>query len=674
MNKSFVLIALATLTMTPAFAAVSEQISTVPANVVGQQLSAPQAFFESKKLAVVERFVSNAPTAHIIDVGPLKAEDGLKSATSKRGDFEKRTALQIGFPREIPVALRTLPLAALPWQKQADGSQALKVEVLASEAAGIRVGYRFEGPVAGAQLRFAGSANPEVFKVDAAKNSELHWSPTMEGDRGTIEMRVLPGFESSAFKLTIEQLSHLKIVGAGLSKTKARDPAFCRDSPLDIGCSESCNIDVACVTNPSQGLLDIARATAKIIYTDGGSTFLCTGTLLNSNPRTNRPYFFTAAHCIDNQPSASSLESYWFLDAVACGSKATPLFQRVTGGAALLVADIAMDVTLLQLNDEPPTGAVLAGWDATVIPTNAAVVGMHHPSGDLKAYSQGLMQGYGRGPQFCDEARTQTCSTYLRDSYIRVRWEQGTTEQGSSGSGVFTFDQNSGTYSLRGGLEGGAASCSNTAGVDRYSRMDLLFTKLAPYLQPSGIIPASNAVTSTMIEYYNPEFNFYFMTSREAEKALLNATRDVNQNLLWYPTGNAFKTDSSATPGTSSIVRYFNSRSSNQGRRGMHFYTATNEDKQYISASGLERFPSQGCPDRFLCNEGIDSYVTAPTNYGLNGTCPAGLKPIYRSFRRNVDDGTHRFLPSAGMYQYVLSGSGMGETWDPEGVAFCARP
>ncbi len=673
MKKSLVLTALVALTTTPIFAAVFEQTSSVPTTVAGQQLSAPQALFESKKAAVVERFVSTAPTAHVIDVGPLKASDGLKSTVSKRGDFEKRTALQIGFPREIPVALRTLPLTALPWQKQPDGSQALTVEVLASDAAGIRVGYRFEGPAAGAQLRFAGSANPEIFKVDAAKNSELHWSPTMEGDRGTIEMRVLPGFEPGAFKLTFEQLSHLKTAGAGLSTAKARDPALCRDSPLDIGCSESCNIDVACVSNPSQGLLSIARATAKIIYTNGGSTFLCTGTLLNSNPQTNRPYFFTAAHCIDNQASASSLESYWFLDAVACGSKAPPPFQRVTGGAALLVSDIAMDVTLLQLNDEPPTGAVLAGWDATVIPTNAVVVGIHHPSGDLKAYSQGAMQGYGRGPQFCDEARTQTCPTYLRDSYIRIRWEQGTTEQGSSGSGVFTFNQSNGTYSLRGGLEGGAASCANPAGVDRYSRMDLLFTKLAPYLQPSGVVPPSNAVTSTMVEYYRPDLNYYFITSREPEKDLLNTFRDGNQNLVFYPTGNSFKTDTASSPSTSSVIRYFNPNSANQNQRGLHFYTASNADKQALTGSGLERF-LPACPDRFWCNEGVDSYVTTPFNPGVNGTCPAGLRPIYRSFRRNFDDGTHRFLPSVGAYQYVLSGSGMSETWDPEGVAFCARP
>jgi lysyl endopeptidase len=674
MNKSLCLAVFTGLAMSSAFAAVSEQVSQVRTNVVGQHLSAPQAVFESKKRAVIESFVSSAPAAHIIDVGPLKANDGFKTAASKRGDFEKRTALQIGFSREIPEALRALPLAALPWQKQSDGSQALKVEVLASEAAGIRVGYRFEGPAAGAQLRFAGSASADIFKVDAEKQSELHWSPTMEGERGTIEMRILPGYEPSAFKLTLEQLSHLKAAGAGLSSTKARDPAFCRDSPLDIGCSESCNIDVACVPNPSQGLLDIARATAKILYTKGGSTFLCTGTLLNSNPQSNRPYFFTAAHCIDDQAAASSLESYWFLDAVACGSKATPLFQRVTGGAALLVTDTPMDVTLLQLNADPPTGAVLASWDATVIPTNAVVVGMHHPSGDLKAYSQGLMQGYGRGPQFCDQAGTRTCSTYLRDSYIRVRWEQGTTEQGSSGSGVFTRSQDTGTYSLRGGLEGGAASCANTSGVDRYSRMDLLFTKLAPYLAPSAIIPPSNSVTSTMTEYYNPEFNFYFMTSREAEKSALNDARDSNQYLLWYPTANWFKTDTTASPGTSSVIRYFNPRSSNRNQRGLHFYTASNADKQLFTDSGLERFPSTGCPDRFWCNEGIDSYITAPFNPGVNGSCPAGLRPIYRSFRANFDDGTHRFLPNLASYQYVLSGNGMGETWAPEGLAFCARP
>jgi lysyl endopeptidase len=673
MNKSLAVIAFAVLSATSVFAAVTEQVSSIPTAVTGQQLSAPQAIFESKKAAVIERFVSNAPTAHVIDVGAYKAADSVKSSMSKRGDFDKRTALQIGFPREIPTALRTLPLALLPWQSQSDGGRAVKVEVFASEAAGIRVGYRFEGPTGGAQLRFAGSTNPEVFKVDAATSSEIHWSPTMEGDHGTIEMRVLPGFEPSAFKLVLEQLSHLKNVGAGLALLKAaRDPGLCPlGTNVGIGCSESCNIDVACVVSPSQGLLNIARATARIFYTDNGSTYVCSGTLLNSNPQTNRPYFFTASHCINNQASASSLESYWFFDAVACGSTSTPLSQRVTGGATLLVTDSTMDVTLLQMNTDPPNGAVLAGWDATVIPTNAVVVSMHHPGGDLKAYSQGLMQGYGRGPQFDDQGQSPY---YLRDSYIKVRWEQGTTEQGSSGAGIFTFNQSNGTYSLRGGLEGGGASCSNPSGIDRYSRMDFLFAKLSPYLQPSAIVPPSNSVISTMVEYYRPDLNYYFMTSREPEKNLLNTYRDNNQNLVFYPTGNSFKTDSTASPSTSSVIRYFNAASANQNQRGLHFYTASNADKQALSASGLERFPAQGCPDRFWCNEGIDSYVNTPINPGVNGTCPVGLTPIYRSFRRNFDDGTHRFLPSAGMYQYVLSGNGMGELWDPEGVAFCARP
>jgi lysyl endopeptidase len=675
-----------------ASANVAENLNNgVAPNIPGQARSAPPAavVHNEKTTLAGERFIGTDRSVHTVDLGPATSSELKKaSASSKARDTTKAKGnkggrIQIGFARDVPENLRTVPLSLLPWQLQSDGSRTLKFEVAAPGAQGMRVGYRFDGPADGAELRFASSAaNSTVYKAIASTGKELLWSPTLDGERGMVEIRVRAGFEPSAFSLVLEQISQMTVASSQLKSAASRRPDVCPgDNQTGIGCSQACNVDFACVTNPSQALIDISRATAKLSFVEAGSSYICTGTLLNSAPFTGTPYLFTAAHCIDSQSSASTLETIWFFDSVACESLTTQATQRITTGAALLVTDETMDVTLLRMNSSPPNGAVFAAWDASVIPKSATLVGIHHPTGDLKAFSQGTMRGYVRGPQICEDANGNdvTCDTYRMDSYIGVNWSDGTTEGGSSGSGIFSFNTNCGSgqacYQLRGGLEGGAASCSNPGGLDIYSRMDLLYTRLAPYLAPSAQIPATGGGVAVMMEFYNPEFNFYFMTSREEEKELLRVARDGKQNLLYYPTGYWFKTDQFSSPTTSSVVRYFNGKSANNFQRGLHFYTATNQDKQTITNSGLERFSSQRCADvpRFWCNEGIDSYVTQPLNF--NVSCPAGLVPIYRAFRLNADDGTHRFMPSNGLYQYVLrDDANLGDVWSAEGVAFCARP
>jgi hypothetical protein len=68
--------------------------------------------------------------------------------------------------------------------------------------------------------------------------------------------------------------------------------------------------------------------------------------------------------------------------------------------------------------------------------------------------------------------------------FIEMRWSSGTTEGGSSGSGLFT--PGGAQYLFRGGLWGGTASCTATNGVDYYSRFDLVYPDIASYLGSSG--------------------------------------------------------------------------------------------------------------------------------------------------------------------------------------------
>ena len=284
-----------TTTLCASTASADDLRSMAPAPVQGEKGLVAEHFYGSSEVAL--RVTANAWTVPAAEVN--------KKTTGENVDRSK--ALQIGYPREIPANQHTLPLTTLPWQTLADGSRAARVEVLAADALAFRIGYHVDGPAAGLQMRFAGVGRDEVYAA-AVAGTDRAWSPVLEGDTGTIELRLLSGYEAAQFQVTLDQLSQLVVAPAKLGQKDIRQ----------IGAAGSCNIDIACVSNPSSALLDAAKAVAKAVFTDNGSTFLCTGTLLNSTSGAN--YFYTAAHCISTQASASSLSTYWFFDAVSCDS------------------------------------------------------------------------------------------------------------------------------------------------------------------------------------------------------------------------------------------------------------------------------------------------------------------------------------------------------------------
>lgn len=356
------------------------------------------AVVEATKTVPAERFLSATSVTYRIDADPWNGV--LPQDLPKSGAEGRAKRAQIGFGRNVPSAAQVVPLDALDWQMLADRSKAARIQISASEAVGLRVAYQVTGPADGYEIRFAGSGRDEVYLENArlANGAETTWSPVLEGSVATLEIRLLPGFEPAQFSLAIPRLSHLTAVGAAIPKV------------LNIGTSGSCNVDLACVSNPSTALLNIAKATAKMSFTDPatGGSYLCTGTLINSSSGAN--YFYAAAHCIDTQAAASTLNTYWFFDAVSCGSTALPPYQLLTGGANLVVTDPTMDVTLLELRSTPPSGAFRAGWNATVIPKGTVVVDVHHPNGDLKKFSQGTMLGYAQGPRPTAVSRALTIS------------------------------------------------------------------------------------------------------------------------------------------------------------------------------------------------------------------------------------------------------------------------
>ena len=390
---------------------------------------------------------------------------------AEQTDWEQRERtgpLQIGFGREIPVAYQDDLAPRLTWNTLSDGTLVSALSVTSPGAEALRVAV-FATLPAGAELRFFSPTDPAqdfdpLTQQDfASQDTELDtepgeehdshlldlpvWSPVIDGETVGLEITLPSSQAFSAFSLYIDQVSHLVFHPVSPIPTPRYDISTPRHEPQslfhqnDLDCNG--HIDVACA---DRDVDPQASATAKMVYTEQGTSFLCTGTLLNDNDDSSFiPYFLTAAHCISTQALAETLDTYWDYEHAACGD-ADPLavtHSQLTEGADLLVTHPDSDSTLLRLREDPPRGLEgrwYLGWDSSpmsqIFPTD--VFGVHHPAGHPKKYSAGTGEGelslaYEVG---CVADRLGRSDCLLSDG-ITVSWSDGSVEGGSSGSGLF---------------------------------------------------------------------------------------------------------------------------------------------------------------------------------------------------------------------------------------------
>jgi len=541
------------------------------------------------------------PSPSAEEMAPLQKRAAAEpSATSAMR--AKRHALAIGFPRSLPDGDRPLPLTELPWQALPDGGKAAQIVVNSPGAAAIRVGVSLSTKERGVALRFAESGGTQqVYGPYAAGTIaavKLYWSPILDGDSATLEIYLPPGVSPARVEVRIPKISHL--VSAGT--------ALVRSEPIsDIGRAGSCEIDVACVATPAAS--NQARAVAKLVFTDDGTTFICTGTLLSDSVASNTPYLYTASHCMDSQETASSLVTYWFFDAVACHSLAVPPYVKVTGGAVLLGRSIDSDWALVRLNSPPPANAIFSAWRAQPLANSTAIAVAHHPEGDLKKFSEGSTSGF---YSFSDGT-----------TFSRVGYSQGSTEPGSSGSGLLTLGSGGNFYELRGGLFAGDSACGRPNGTDVYSRLDVALPLLAPYLTPDAADPSKK---TRVVEYYYAGFDDYFITASLIEIQAL----DNGAFPGWVRTGLTFLaySDPSVAPaGVSPVCRFYLLPQFGDS----HVYSA---DPAECAATALKFATSwvEESPALF--------YIQLPDR--TTGACPANTRPVYR-FMNRTNQIHHRY-------------------------------
>lgn len=194
-----------------------------------------------------------------------------------------------------------------------------------------------------------------------------------------------------------------------------------------------------------------------------------------------------------------------------------------------------------------------------------------------------------------------------------------------------------------------------------YTRTSRQATEAASPVVARAMCVRADTITGArlLVEFYNPVFDYYFITSRSSDMTMLDSLES------WTRTGKVIPVYSTQAAGTQGVSRYYFDRVARNSTRGSHFYTLVASEKAALSALNPGNRQQPGLP----FDEGIDSYAFPPVVEGVGGRCAAGQSPVYRLFRGNAnfpDDPNHRFTSSLDIYNAFKA-----QGWDGEGVKFC---
>lgn len=512
---------------------------------------------------------SVAVAATVIELGDWIAP---KSATGERADVMQIAAKRAVGVTASPAATGNL----LKWVPTAQGGQVAALSFVSNDAFGMRVGLQIDALPTDAVLRvytedfrdqaFEATASEVLRQLqnnaaagDTSTAGRTWWTPAVDGDALTVEIELPAGVATSAVQVAVPSVLHIyenifTLIddGSDAMQTKINNAA-------------SCTLDSTCYDAYARQ----RDAVARMLFVRGAGGFLCTGTLMNDRNSTGTPYFLTANHCIATQTEASTLQTFWFYRTPSCNSRMlSSASKSLKGGARLLYTQVTPDITLLQLNEQPPAGAVFAAWDTKPLASGMAVVGVHHPRGDLQKISFGSVVGTsactpGKGFYTCYAKKAMT------ESFYRVQWAQGMTEGGSSGSALFADG------ALTGVLSNGTASCTATGGVNNYSRLDQVFPALKQWLY-ADVAPATSndEGRSAVFRFYNLKTGAHFYTNSVAQRdAVIAAFPDFKYESV------AFYAYAKPAAGLVPVFRFFSTKN------GAHVYTANEQERNSMQAS-----------------------------------------------------------------------------------------
>ncbi|HRW09718.1 MAG TPA: trypsin-like peptidase domain-containing protein [Caldilineaceae bacterium] len=404
-----------------------------------------------------------------LDTDQLRQED-------QRVDSEK-SGQRIGVVRSLPTTVAALRSGNLAdqWQPTSDGGHFQIITIESPTAYALRVHVSNLTLPAGAHVAVYDTNEPSEsygpYRArDLFETTEL-WTESVFGSTVTVEYYAPPGVELTEIGgFDIAQIAHIYT-----------------DPLVDLYASAlSCQNDISC----SSGWANEESAVAGLGTIGQSNVLWCSGALLNDfDDGTWEEYFLTANHCLTGnssdlgtQAQASTIEFYWRYQTAACNQTPPALssIQRTGGGADLIsrqTRSSGNDHALLRIRNTVPGGLTFLGWDTRTPGSGEALTGIHHPDGEHKRISFGNYDS-------------------SNSNFWYVKWYDGLTEGGSSGSPL--FDKNK---RLIGQLFGGDTFCpTNTSKpVDQYGRFNQTYPSIERWMLIGGTINVNSLFTGTQL-------------------------------------------------------------------------------------------------------------------------------------------------------------------------------
>mgnify|MGYP003835580845 CR=1 FL=1 len=324
-----------------------------------------------------------------------------------------------------------------------------------------------------------------------------------------------------------------------------------------LGIAGDCNVDVNC--SLGEDYLELKNSVCRLIV-DGVE--FCSGTLLNNTAEDGKPYVLSAWHCYDEWELAETTVYTFNYESPYCAPLDGDPLHSISGAVMKAHYD-SLDLALVEMTLVPPPDyrPYYAGWNHSgSLPDSS--VSIHHPYADIKKIA------------FDNDApsyATFTSSSVKnpnKGSFKIERWDDGVTEIGSSGGGLFNTKKQ-----LIGTLSGGAAICGNPVN-DYYARFDKQWDfksdssqQLKYWLDPLD----SGLPTLDGKQFYTAEdlCKAFTNLNDDDEHAKVSLTINGSFEGYWGGTNNV---------GIDEIVERF-SISGNETLRGVSFGVATADHK-----------------------------------------------------------------------------------------------
>ncbi|MCB0766938.1 MAG: trypsin-like peptidase domain-containing protein [Flavobacteriales bacterium] len=392
-----------------------------------------------------------------VDATSLMAEDEERRIAGIKGPY------RFGFNHATDIGLDNAGI----WHSMPNGDRIWRATVQCPGAFSINMEFHDYVIPEGAQVFVYNEMGHMLggFEANSNPGQTQMGVDLLPGDQVTVEY-VEPAEVAGMGRLRIGQVTHGYRDVMGMTK--------------GLNESGSCNNNVICPEGDDWR--DQIRSVAMLVT--GGDGF-CTGTLLNNCNNDGTPYFLTANHCMVGASTNVVFRFNW--NSPQCTPTVNGPMNQSVVGYSLLHNSTGSDVALLRLNTTPPASfnVFYSGWDKSSAASTGGATCIHHPSGDIKKISF--------------ENQNVVSSSFGGAQCWRVNdWDDGTTEPGSSGSGLWNADKR-----IIGQLYGGSAACGNDF-PDYFGKFSVSFSALQQWLGDCGnAIDGYPLSTSSISEVIN---------------------------------------------------------------------------------------------------------------------------------------------------------------------------